>query len=118
MCLLWFLQLTKLAAENLTFILQKVVLQRKLMIYPLHIDPGLVCKANAFLLEFSLTATLRSLHKGLQCVLKCRFSTQGFGVAHGPAGGILRWDYPNVLGVSFLRILTTIKEELYPFSAF
>lgn len=60
-CLIWFLQLTRLATENLTFVFQNVVLQHKLVIYPLHTDPSLVCKTSPFLMELSLTATLGSI---------------------------------------------------------
>lgn len=102
-CLLWFLPLTMLAAENLFFVLHKVLLLLKCVVTPL--PTGLSCFPENILFtevysqlhtwEYTQGAVNR-VEVGMSWVLRA------LGAPTGPERRILLWGFPRGLYRSFL----------------
>lgn len=101
-CLLWFLPLSRLAAENLSFVLHKVLLPLKCVVTSL--PPGLSCFLKTFhywvysqlhTWEYTQGAVNR-VEVGVGWVLRA------LGMPTGPETAIFLWGFPRGLCRSFL----------------
>ena len=85
---LWFLQLTKLAAGNLSLVLQKVALQLKFVVSLTPTDAGLISEGLPVYQRSLSLPHLRGHTRGQpQAGGRCGFRTQGIGVSMLRVGG-------------------------------